>query len=71
MIARDAERGGLDARLVAGLDVDRLGLEPAAFHPARVHAQKHVGPVARLRAAGSGVNGDEGGRFVEFPERSC
>ncbi len=66
MLTGHAERGGLDAGFVAHLDVHGLGLHATAFHPARVHAQKHVGPVARLGAACSGVDGEEGGIVVEL-----
>ena len=42
-----------------GLNIDDLRLETAALDPALIHAQQHVGPIARFGAAGAGVNGDE------------
>ena len=43
------ERRGLDARLLAVLDVVDLGVEALALGPPRVHPQQHLGPVLRLR----------------------
>src|SRR5256714_2703570 len=41
----------LDAGLLAGLEVQDLCLEAALLGPLQVHAQKHLGPVLRVRAA--------------------
>src|SRR6185503_5498750 len=60
VVAVDGQRGALDARLVARLEVDELALEAAAITPARVHLQEHLGPVLRLGAASSGMDGDDG-----------
>jgi hypothetical protein len=52
----DGDRGALDARLLAGLGVDHVGLEPVALAPAQVHPQEHVGPVGRLGPARAGAD---------------
>ena len=54
-LALDHERGAGDAGLVAGQDVEHLGLVARFFGEALVHAQEHVGPVAGLGAARAGV----------------
>ena len=60
VVAGHGERRALDARLVAGLQVDHVALEAAALGPAQVHAQQHLGPVLRLGAAGARVDGHDG-----------
>jgi hypothetical protein len=67
VLAADEERGRFDSDLFPGLDVDRLGSKPAALDPSLIHAQQHVRPVARLGAAGAGVNRDERIRPVVRP----
>ncbi len=64
VLALDGQRGALEPRLVAFLRVVDLDLEAAALEPAQVHAQQHLGPVLRLRAAGAGVDGDDGAALV-------
>jgi hypothetical protein len=58
-VANQQDRRALDARLVAGLVVDDVPLEPAPLRPLQVHAQQHLGPVLRLGAAGARVDGDD------------
>src|SRR5205814_7646095 len=41
------------------LNIHRLRFVSAAFDPALIHPQQHVGPVTRFRSAGSGMNGNE------------
>ena len=53
VVADDVERGALDARLLAVLPVDQLGLPAARLGEAQVHAQQHLRPVLRLGAAGA------------------
>jgi hypothetical protein len=56
--ALDEERDALDPGFIALLVIhDRVG-EPAAFHPAGVHAVEHEGPVATLGAAGPGLDAE-------------
>src|SRR5207244_11291114 len=57
-------RGALDPRLLAGLDLDELRRPAAALEEAEVHAQEHLRPILRLRAAGAGVDGDDGVALV-------
>ena len=64
VLALDGERGALEPRLVAVLQVVDLDLEAAALEPAQVHAQQHLGPVLRLGAAGAGVDGEDGAALV-------
>ena len=54
------DRGRLDARLLAREQVDHLRLEAGPLRPAQVHAHEHLGPVLRLGAARSGVDGEDG-----------
>ena len=58
--ARDGQRRALDARLFARREVQQLRAVALALGPARVHAQQHLRPVLRLRAAGAGVYGEDG-----------
>ncbi len=54
------EGRGLESCFFARLVVVEHGLKPAPLGPSQVHAQKHVGPILGLGAAGSGMNGDDG-----------
>ena len=45
VIALYGERDALDARLLAGLDVEDLGSETSLLAPAQVHAEEHLRPV--------------------------
>ena len=65
VVARDAEARAVDARLVALLVVDDLGLVAAPLAPAQVHAQEHLRPVLRVVAARAGVDADDGVRVVD------
>ena len=47
----DEERRTLDARLIAGQQICRDDGKAVALRPPAVHAQKHLRPVLRLRAA--------------------
>ena len=58
-LAFHLDRRRLDPRLVAFLDVHDLPLEAVVLAPAFVHAQEHLRPVARFRAASAAVDGDE------------
>ncbi len=60
VFARDGEGGRLDARFFAVLVVVHFGLEALLLGPAQIHAQKHLGPVLALGAAGAGMHGDDG-----------
>jgi hypothetical protein len=51
VVADDVHARALDAGNFAGRLVDDLGLEAAPFAPLQVHAQEHLRPVLRLRAA--------------------
>ena len=64
VLALDGERGALEPRLVAVLQVVDLDLEAAALEPAQVHAQQHLGPVLGLGAAGAGVDGEDRAALV-------
>ncbi len=55
MQGRAADAGFLIAQLVHD-----LGLESVALGPAAVHAHEHLGPVARLGAAGAGLDAEVG-----------
>ena len=48
VIADDRHRRPLDACFVAGLQIDDVALEPAAFRPPQIHPQQHLRPVLRL-----------------------
>ena len=52
--------------LVAILVVVHLGLEALPLGPAEIHAEKHLGPVLALGAAGAGMHGDDGVERVGF-----
>ena len=67
VLALDLEGDRLEARLVPRLDVRDGGPEAFALRPAEVHAQEHLRPVLRLRAAGAGVDGDQGVAVVLRP----
>ena len=66
VFAADEHRDRFDPAFFALLDVDRLAFEAAPLDPALIHPQQHVGPVARLRAAGAGMNRDECVRAIVF-----
>ena len=71
-LAGDGEGRGLDAGLIAILDLVDLGLEAFALGPAQIHAHQHLGPVLRLGAARAGVHGDDGvERVVLFGEHGA
>jgi hypothetical protein len=67
VLALDQHRRLADAGLVAHLHVLQLDRETAAFGPAVVHAEKHVGPVVGLGAAGAGLDREDGVVAVELP----
>ena len=52
-----AERGALDARLLAGGAIQHLSAVASPFRPAQVHPEQHLRPVLRLGTASPGVNG--------------
>ena len=47
--------------------VDEFHLVATALAPALIHPHQHVRPVTGLRAAGTGMNGDEGIATVKRP----
>ncbi len=59
VLARHEERGALDARLLPLLQIHHLDTVAVPLGPAEVHPVQHVGPVLRLGAAGSGVDGED------------
>ncbi len=59
IFAGDQKRRGFNAHFFALLDVNHLRFKAAAFNPALIHAQQHVGPVAGLGSAGAGMDGHE------------
>ena len=60
VLAGKEEGDALEARFLAGLVVDDLRFEPFLLRPAKVHAQKHLRPVLRLRPSRARVNDEEG-----------
>src|SRR5579859_7395249 len=58
--ALDQQRHPLDAGLVAGREVEHLGLEAVPFRPGGVHPHQHLRPVLGVHATGSGADGDHG-----------
>src|SRR5436190_70413 len=66
VLARDRERGGLQARFLARRGFEELSLEAAVGRPAEIHAEKHLGPVLGVRATGRRLDGDEGVSGVVF-----
>jgi hypothetical protein len=67
VLARDAHGGRLDAGFLAELPVHDLRLVVALLRPAKVHAQKHLGPVLRLGTSGARVDGEESVPGVVLP----
>ena len=59
VVALHRERRGLEPRLLPRAGLQQVGREAALVGPAQVHAQEHLGPVLRIRPAGSGVDRDE------------
>lgn len=66
IVALDEQGRGLDARLFAVMDFEKLDLEALAFGPAGVHAQKHVRPVLTFGAAGAGMDFEIGVVAIGF-----
>src|SRR6185437_2129951 len=66
VFAGDGEGGGLDASYFTGLIVIHLRFETLLLRPAQVHAHQNLGPVLRLRAAGAGMDGDNGVQRIGF-----
>jgi hypothetical protein len=59
VLARRAERRGLDAGLLPRAGLEQVDLEAALLGPAHLHPQHHLRPVLGVRAARAGVDGDE------------
>ena len=57
--AVDGHRRALEARLLALLLVDDLGLQPMPLGPAQVHPEEHLGPVGGLGAARAGADRED------------
>ncbi len=66
VFAAGRKRGALNPGLLSGLQVDQFELVPLALHPARVHAEEHVGPVLGLGAAGARIDGDNRIAIIVF-----
>ena len=60
VVALDEHSGAADAGFLVAQLIDHFKLKAVALGPARVHAQQHLRPVARLGAAGSRAYLDEG-----------
>ena len=55
VIAFDVEGGAGDAGFLVADFADQLDVIAMPFRPAGVHAHEHLGPIARLGAAGAGL----------------
>ena len=66
VFALEQQRRLRDARLVAGQHILHLDREAAALGPAVVHAEEHVGPVARFGAARARLDAEDGVVAVEL-----
>ena len=66
VFALNLHGGGFDARFFAGRGIKHGGAESLLLGPAEIHAQKHLGPVLRFGAAGTGLDGDDGVQAVVF-----
>ena len=66
VFAAHEQRDRFDSDFFALLNIDRLRAEAAPLDPALIHPQEHVGPIARLRSTGAGVNRHEGVRAIIF-----
>ena len=64
VIARDLERRGAQAGLVAVLPIQRFHRVALAFRPAAVHAAEHLRPVAGFRATRPCGNDEETRRNI-------
>src|SRR5215475_7263804 len=60
VLAANQQRDRFDPDFFAGLNIYDLRFKSVALDPALIHAQKHVGPIARFGTAGAGMNGEEG-----------
>lgn len=67
VFALDPHRRGFEPRAFTGRQVNYSCAESLALRPAEIHAQQHFGPVLRLRAAGSGLDGHDGVQAVVLP----
>ena len=67
ILAGDQKRGAFDAGDFARKQFADLDLPTARLTPALVHSQEHAGPVARLGAAGAGVDGENAVAAVVRP----
>jgi len=57
ILASQREGHALEPRFLTGLILENGALEPPPLGPLEIHAQQHLGPVLRLDAAGTGVDG--------------
>src|SRR5207248_3416534 len=64
VLAAHQERDRFDPDFFAGLNIDNLRFQTAALDPALIHAQEHVGPIARFGATGAGMNRNERVRAI-------
>ena len=60
VVAFNLERDALDAGTFAVEDIGDGHLVAVGFGIAHVHAHEHLGPVLRLDATGSGIDGEDG-----------
>ena len=68
---RSVDRQGraLDPGFVSGQEVQRFNLESLPFSPPHVHAQQHLRPILGFRAAGPGVDGEDGVVGIPLPRQ--
>src|SRR5438552_16215391 len=66
VLATYQKSDGLNPDFFALLNIHRLRFVTASLNPALVHAQKHVGPVARFGSAGAGMNRHKRVRGIVF-----
>jgi hypothetical protein len=64
--AFDFERGALDSRAFAGLQVGDFSLETAPLGPSQIHAQEHLGPILRLHPASARMNRYDRAEAIEL-----
>jgi hypothetical protein len=67
VLSGDGDRHAAQSRLLALLQIQELQAIAVVLGPARVHAQQNLRPVAGVRPAGTGVDGDDGVGGVVLP----
>src|SRR6266849_5042625 len=66
VFSRELDGGVFDAGFFAGSLIENDSAHALALGPAQVHAQQNGGPVLRLGAAGSGLDGHDGVEVIGF-----